>query len=843
MPACESKPPGQSARSVDEEVRMWSDVRYAARSFYQTPELTTVLILTLALGIGANTAIFSVIDAVLLRPAPFSELSRLVMVWETDRNTGTTREPASFPDYLDFKARARTCERVAAIAPSEVNLTPEHGDPLRLPVLNVSFDALPMLGLQPIAGRTFTAAEDHPHGPDVVLISETLWDRAFQRHDSAIGSTLRLDDRPYTIVGVMRAGADLGVLQILSAAAYSRGFADRGIKTNVDIWMPMQADAQQLPRSTHPLFVLARLTPAASAPAAQSEFASIAADLERAFPENAARGAHVEPLDAVVFGPIRPALFILLAAVGLVLLVACANVGNLLLARAGARAQEAAVRNALGATQIRILRQALAETLLIALIAAVVGVALAVLGVRTLVAIAPADVPRLELAAVNLRVLAATLGLSVIIAVAFSLLPTLQWRRLNLQSPLGDGGRTSAGKGRRRIRNALVVAELAFAVVLACGAAILIRSFWTLARVNPGFETEGVLKAEYQLPPSHYPANFRVWPNFKEQHAFTRELLTRASALPGVRSAAIAGNHPLDPGFTNSFTIVGREAEARTWPEISVRRVTAGYFETVGLRLVSGRLLLDSDATTSAPVALINSVAAKRFFAERNPIGAQIRFWGTARSIVGVVADEKFHGVAEESPIAVYTPLSQTPSANGAGALLIRTAGDPAALATAVAGAIHAIDPELAVFAVEPLDVTMSRSIGQRRFTMWLLTLLAAVALMLASIGVHGVLSYAVAERRHEIGIRMALGARAQDLMALIVGNALALTAIGLALGLAGAAALTRFLRTQLFAVTPTDPASFAAVAGLLALVALAATAGPARRAASVDPIVSLRTE
>jgi hypothetical protein len=300
-----------------------------------------------------------------------------------------------------------------------------------------------------------------------------------------------------------------------------------------------------------------------------------------------------------------------------------------------------------------------------------------------------------------------------------------------------------------------------------------------------------------------------VWPDFKEQHVFTRELLARASALPGVRSAAIAGNHPLDPGFTNSFTIVGRESEARSWPEISIRRVTAGYFATVGLQLVSGRLLLDSDTTTSAPVALINAAAVNRFFPDRSPIGARIRFWGTARTVVGIVGDEKFHGVAESSPIAVYTPLSQTPSANGAGVLLLRTAGDAASLSIAATAAIHAIDPGLAVFAVEPLDVTMSRSLGQRRFTMLLLGLLAGVALVLASIGVHGVLSHAVAERHREIGIRMALGARSRDLVSLVVGNGLALTAIGLTLGLAGAAALTRFLRAQLFTVTPTDPTSF----------------------------------
>jgi putative ABC transport system permease protein len=823
---------------------MWSDLRYASRAFQKTPALTIILILTLALGIGANTAIFSVVDAVLLRPTPLRNLDRLAMVWETDRNTGTTREPASYPDYLDFKSRARTFEQLAAVMAGELNLTPEHGDPVRLPVLNVSADALPMLGLQPIAGRGFTADEDRPGGPSVVLISESFWDRTFQRRPTAVGSVLRLDDRPYTIVGIMPTGADFGVLQILSSAAYSRGFADRGFKTDIDIWTPLQADPQQLPRSTHPLFVVGRLSPSTSIDAAQSELTAVAADLERAYPENAARGTHVEALDGVIFGPVRPALFMLLTAVALVLLVSCVNVANLLLARAAGRAQEVAVRSALGASQSRLLRQALAETLLIAITAALAGIVLAFIGVQLLASIAPADVPRLAFASVNLRVLLATFGISLLIAAAFALLPTIQGRRLNLHASLADGtGRVSAGPTRSRIRGGLVIAELALAVVLVCGAGLLIRSFWTLQQVNPGFVTERVLKAEYQLPASRYPANFRLWPDFKEQHAFNRALLVRAAALPGVLTAAIAGNHPLDPGFTNSFTVVGREAEARSWPEISIRRVSPGYFATVGLQLVRGRLLLDSDTTIGAPVALINASAAKRFFGDRDPLGAQIRFWGTARTIVGVVADEKFHGLAEPSPIGAYTPLSQTPSANGAGVLIVRTAGNPSSLATAVTAAIHELDPGLAVFAVEPLGDTMSRSIGQRRFAMLLLGLFACVALLLAAIGIHGVLSYGVSQRRREIGIRMALGARRPDLVALVVRQGLRLAAVGLVVGFLGAFAFTRLLSTQLFGITNRDPLTLGAVAMLLGLVALTATVSPALRAASVDPVVTLRSE
>ena len=822
---------------------MPQDLRLAVRALARNPGFACVAVLTLALGIGANTAIFSVVDGVLLRRAPVDDLDRLVMVWETDRNSRTIREPASVPDYLDFVARSRTVGPLAAVMSDEVNLTPPAGEPVWLAALRITHGLLPMLGISPVVGRAFTADEDRARGPAVVLISESLWERSFGRDPGVLGRTLQLDEQPYLIAGVAPDVADFGVLQILSAAAYSRGFADRGDRGRVDVWLPLQPDPESLPRQTHPIFVLGRLADGVNAGAAQQEMAAVAADLERAYPENDGRGVFVEPLADVVFGPVRPALAVLLGAVALVVLVACVNVANLLLARGAARLREVAVRVALGAGGRRIARQFLIESLVLTLTAAGAGVALAYGGLQALVAIAPPDVPRLSAVAIDLRVLVATLGLSAIVGLVFGVVPTLQARRIDVQSALkSEGGWHLAGaRGRSRLRAALVVAELALAVVLVVGAGLLIKSFWRLQQVDAGFRSEGVLKAEFQLPRSRYPVDFRVWPDFKEMHAFTGALLRRAAALPGVASTAIAGNHPLDPGFTNSFTVVGREAEARTWPEISVRRVSAGYFGTVGLSLVRGRLLSDADTTTAAPVLIVNEAAARRFFPDRDPIGSRIAFWGAARTIVGVAANEKFHGLSEAPPLAVYVPLSQAPSANGAGVLLVRTSGDPGALAGAVRGAIRDVDPALAVFGVEPLDVTVSRSVSQRRFMMLLVGLFAAVALVLAAVGVHGVLSYTVAQRTREIGIRMALGARPGRVVGLIVGQGLWLALIGVAIGFAGAVALTRVLERLLFGVTPTDPVTFLTVGGFLVAVALAASYVPARRAARIDPLVALR--
>ena len=805
------------------------------------PTFTLVALLTLALGIGANTAIFSVVDTVLLRAAPFDDLTRLAVVWETDRATGTTREPGSLPDFLDYRQRAQRLERLAAVAGGEVNYSPDRGEPVRLQVLEVTEDFLPLIGMHPTAGRTFTAEDARAGGPAHVILSDGFWTRALDRDPSAVGRTITLDDRAYTVIGIMPAGADFGVFQMLSAADYSRSFADRGARAAVDVWLPLQQTPQTWPRSTHPLFMLARTRAATSA--VQEELAAIAADLERQFPENAARGVFVEPLAAVVFGPVRPGLVVLLSAVGLVLLVACANVANLLLARGSARRREVAVRTALGASGLRLLRQFAIEGLLLAAAAAIVGVGLAIVGVRALVALAPADIPRIAEVAVDLRVLAVTLGLSVVAGLAFGLIPALQAGRTDVQGALRSetGHGASAGRDRSTLRSTLVVAEVALAVTLAIGAALLIKSFWRLQQIDPGFRAAGVVKAEYQLPGSRYPMDFRRFPNLPEIQGFTRTLLDRVSALPGVDSAAVAANHPLDPGFTNSFRIVGREAEARSQPEISVRRVTAGYFRTMGVPLVSGRLLADADTAATQMVVVINEAAARRFFPKDDPVGHQISYWGTARTIVGVVGNERFQGLTEAPAIALYSPLDQGPSPTGV--LLVRAAGDPAVLTGSVRAAIRGIDPALAVFGLEPFTETVSRSVAERRFTMLVLGLLAAVALTLAAIGIHGVLSCIVAERTREIGIRLALGAAPGRVRALVVSRAMVLTGIGTAVGLGAAFGLTRAMAGLLFEVTATDPVTFAAIPAVLAVVALAASYVPVRRATRVDPMVALRAD
>src|SRR5215213_7010226 len=669
---------------------MRHDLQLAVRSLARNPGFAAAAVLTLALGIGANTAIFSVVNAVLLRPAPVRELDRLVMVWETDRNSATTREPASVPDYLDYRAQTASVASLSALMAAQVNLSAEDGDPVRVAALRVSQDLLPMLGIDPVAGRGFRPEEDAIGAADTAIVSESLARQLAGSAAGAVGRAVRLDERPHTIVGVVADASDFGTLQLLSAAAYSRSFADRGEATRVNVWIPLRANPKALPRQTHPIFMLGRLAAGQTAASAQQELDGLAASLERTYPVNRGRGINVEPLSDVVLGGVRPTLYVLLGAVALVLLIACVNVAGLLVARAAGRVQEVAVRRALGATPARITRQFMAEGVVLAAAAAAVGIAFALAGIRTLVASAPANVPRLASAAVDLRVLAATLGIALAAGLLFGLVPAFHARGVDLQSTLkAEGGRGAPGGARTAFRSVLVAGELALAIMLLAGAGLLIRSFWNLLSVDPGFRSGGVLKAEYQLPASRYPAAFATWPDFREQHAFVAAILARATTLPGVTSAAVAGNHPLDPGFTNSFVIVGRENEAGEagWPELAVRRVSAGYFSTVGVPLLRGRLLSEGDGTRSTPVVLINDATARRFFGDRDPLGAQLRLYGVPWTIVGVVANERTRGLSEAAPLATYLPLAQAPSVDGAGVLLVRTAGEPGP-ATSSASAI-----------------------------------------------------------------------------------------------------------------------------------------------------------
>ena len=819
---------------------MGRDGAFAWRLLKRSPGFAVAAVVTLALGLGANTAIYSVIRGVLLRPAPLPSLDRLVMVWETDRTSGTTHEPASIPDFLDYQVRVRTLDALSALMATEVNLTRTTADPERLLTLRVSHDMLPMLGVATVAGRGFSDEEDRPGASEVVLISQSLARRLFERPDAALGQTLMLDERPQSIVGVVPEQTDFGVLQILSTAAYSRSFADRGQAARVDVWMPLQPNPATLPRETHPIFMVGRLAKDASPAAAGAELVSIAADLEREFPVNRGRGANVELLSDVIFGPVRPILYLLAAAVFVVLLIACVNVANLQLARGATRTQEVAIRSALGAGKGRIFGQFVTESMVLTYVAAAVGVSLAYASMKGLLALAPADVPRVSLVSLDGSVLGGALIMASVVAITFGIIPALQARRVDLVSTLKDdgAGKGTAGPQRRRVRGALVVAELAAAVMLLSGAGLLIRSFWNLQGVAPGFDPQGVLKAEFQLPTSRYPIDRRVWPNAPKVHAFAEEVLARAAALPGVTNVALAAAHPLDPGFTNSFRIIGREAEGASWPEISVRPISPGYFETVRLPLVRGRRLADADKPDAPAVALINQAAADRFFAGRDPLGAQIRFWGIVRTIVGVVGNERIQGLSAPAPIAVYVSIFQAP---GAGVLLVRTARDPLTLSNAVRNVFRQQDPMLAVFGVESLDQALSRSISQRRFAMLLVTAFAAVALLLAGIGVYGVFNYDVAVRRRELSIRLALGAARSSIVRLVVNHALVLIAIALAIGISAAFGFTTLLSSLLFGVQARDPMTMLGVAAILAVIAMVASALPAWRASRIDPSRTLR--
>ncbi len=820
------------------------DIRYALRQLRTSPGFAFAAVLTLALGIGANTAIFSVVDGVLLRPAPFEDIGRLMMVWETDRASGTTREPASIPDFVDFRARSRTFRQMGALWALHASLTPDAGGPTRVPALGVTHEFLPMLGLRPLAGRAFLPEEDVSGGPAVVMISEAVWRDHFGRDPNVVGRSIRVDEGQYTVVGVLPAGADFGVLQILRAAAYSRGFADRFGQTRVDLWFPLQADAAQAPRDNHPILVLGRLAADASPFRAQEEMSRIAADLEQTFPDaNDQRGVNIEPVADVVFAPVRPALFVLLGAVALVLLVACGNVANLLLTRGAARLREVTVRVALGANLARLGRQFLIESAVLTLGGTALGLMLASVALPLLLRWAPSSVPRVDAVSLDGRVLAVTVVLSLVVAVVAGLVPTLQARRLDLTSALqGDPTRGgSASREHRRLRSALVVAELALAVMLMVGAGLLIRSLWRLQAVHPGFEADRVLKAEFLLPGSRYPQRMRDFPAWPEIRRFHAETVRRLRALPGVTGVTIAGRHPLDRGFTSSILVVGREAEARDWPEPAIRFVDDGYVSTLRVPVVAGRAFVPSDDASSPLVVLVNQEAQQRYFAGRDAIGSRIRLWGAERTVVGVLGGERFRGQAEAVPPAVYVPTGQSPV--GIGSILVRTDGELAALSQTVRREIHDLDPEVPLFGIEPLALTLSSSAGERRFTALVLAAFAGLALLLAIVGVHGVLSYAVARRTREIGIRMALGADRARLRSLVLGQSATLVALGLALGMLGAVGLSQVLRTMLFGVGRNDPITLVGVALVLGGVALLASWLPARRAAAVDPMVALRAE
>jgi putative ABC transport system permease protein len=833
-------PPASGEASILRD--FWQDAGYAVRLLLRNPGFTIASVVTLALGIGATAAIFSVVDAVLIRPMPYPDADRLVVLWQTDRASGTTHEPASYPDLLDFQQRSRTIDTIGAFQTFDATLHPDRGEPSRAAAIAATPEVLSLLGVQPLVGRRFTAEDDRAGAQPTVLISERLWKAAFGGQD-VLGRTVRINGVSRVVVGTVPTAADMGIAQMLLASDYGGGFALRDARTRVDVWTPVQADNAGFAfrRESHQFLLIGRTRAGIDRSAAQDELAGIAAALEREYRANEERGVLVEPLRHVIVGPVRPPLMLLLAAVGLVLLLACVNVANLLLTRSTRRLREVAVRAALGAEMPRLVRQFVAENVVLTMGAGVLALALAYLGLRALTIMAPGDIPRLGDAGIDVRVLLVAFASCSAMALLFSLVPVLQAKYTPVQAVLRgeESHGATGGRGGRLLRSGLVVVEVALAVVLTSSAGLLAKSFWQLRATDPGFQTTGLLKAEYVLPPSRYPVAGQPIPVSTAIVAFNQRLEQRLRALPGVRSVAFAANHPLDGGFASSFSLPGREAEARSWPEISIRRVSPRYFETLGVPVVAGRAIGDLDAAHRRVV--INQTVADRFFAGQDPVGQAMTFWGSSWSIVGVVGNERFQGVAKAPPIAVYLHLDTM--ASSAESIVVRTGGDPGTLAASVRGIIREMDPQLVVFGLEPLENTLAQSLGEERFLMALLGVFAALALTLAAVGIHGVLSSTVAQRRREIGIRMALGANARRVLVAVVSQGVALAGVGLMVGFAFAFAARGLLAGLLHGVTPTDVTTLLVVVGVLGAVAATSVWLPARQAARVDPLVALRPE
>jgi putative ABC transport system permease protein len=837
-PVAPVPPRAGSARLLVDVV---ADLRYGWRLARRNPGFAVVALLTIALGIGLTTSIFSVLRAVVLRPLPYPDSARLLMVWGTDRNAGTSREPVSVPDLLDFTERSRLIERFGAFGSYDANLQPPGEDPFRASALAVSDSLFELLGVAPVAGRSFRPDEYLPGRPPVVLISERLWARLFNRSSSALGASLRINDRHAAIAGVVADAADFGVLQILSSAAYARGFADRDTRTRVDVWSPMQAD-RRAPRGQHGLLMLGRLAPGVTSASAQEELTNLAANLERTYPDNEGRGAYVEPVGRVVLGRVRAPIALLMAGTILVLLIACGNLAILLLARGTARTGEILVRTALGAETPRMLRQFFVENFLLSGAGAVLGLGIAYGTLQAIRALAPADIPRISSVALDMPVLLMALTVSAVVAFTFGLFPLAQVRAA------ASGIGAAAGTGRYgtaayhgRAHSLFVAAEVAMTVVLLISAGLFTRSLLLMYRVDPGFETMDVLKAEFQLPSSRYPIDFgRPAAPDSAFARFTHGLVERVERLPGVRGVALAAQHPLDAGFTTSFTVAGREAEGREWPELSIRPITPGYFATLRVPIARGRPFDTRDISSPTRFVIVNEAFVDRFFRDENPIGHRLRFFGSTEwTIVGVAGNERFRGVTSAAPFAAYVLLDQVPLPMLA--LVVRTTGDPVAVVPRLRRAVHEVDPSLAMFAVEPLADTLAGSFAQHRFVTTLLGLFAALAVVLATLGVYGVLSYAVVRRTPDIGVRIALGADTGQVLRLVLGQGAVLTASGTIAGVGLALASSRWMSSLLFEVSPTDPVTIGAVVLLVVAVAVVATWIPARRAMRIDPLASIK--
>jgi putative ABC transport system permease protein len=799
------------------------DLKYGARMLAKNPGFTLVAMLALALGIGANTAIFSVVNAVLLRPLPYQDPDRLVFISEHTEQVPDMS--VSYPNFLDWQRQNQVFDEIAAFQGQNFNLTGVDR-PERLSGWNVSANFLTALGIKPFLGRDFLPQEDQPGGPPVVVVTYGLWQRRFGGDPGLVGRALTLNGRSYTVIGILPA---------------SFKFAE--VSGAADIYASLGLNADQMKnRGNHPgIYVIARRKAGVSLEQARAQMLTIARGLVQQYPDtNTGNGVVVISMREELVEDVRPALLVLLGAVGLVLLIACANVANLLLARAAAREKEIAIRVALGAGRLRILRQLLTESILLAAAGGGLGLLLGYWGIDGLTTLIPSDFRDVVTISVDRWVLGFTLGVSLLTGLAFGLMPAIHASRSEVSDSLKEGGRSSASASHQRFRSILVASEVALALVLLASAGLMLRSIGRLLAVDPGFNTDNVLTMRVALPEAKYPKDVQVV-------AFYKQVLERIRALPGVRSASVVRPLPLTgDGWQTDFYLEGRPMPAPgQTPNSDFHMIDPDYLRVMGIPLLKGRAFTEADDDQALRVVLINATMAQRYWPGEDPVGKRIRvgrgamrFWAT---VVGIVGDTKQYGLERNAKTEFYLPYLQRSVHSME--LVVRSATDPLGLVTAVRSSVEAVDPDQPVYGVRTMAQYLAESVASRRTTMLLLGVFAGLALILAAVGIYGVMAYAVVQRTHEIGVRMALGAGRGDVLKLVVRSGLVLAFAGVAVGLIAALGLTRLMSSLLFGVRPTDPVTLGAVALLLTAVALLASYIPARRATRVDPNVALRYE
>jgi putative ABC transport system permease protein len=830
---------------------MLQDLRFGLRMLIKNPIFTLIAVVTLALGIGANTAIFSVVDAVLLRPLPYPEANRLVFLWSTMKSQGVPTSGSALPDYYAWRDQNRVFDGLAGFYNGDFNLSSPGSAPELIQGTYITPNLFQVLKVSPSLGRLFTSEEEQFGRHRVVLLSYGLWQRRFAGERDIVGRDIKLGGENYTVAGVMPEGLP---------------FFDN--LPEVELWTPISfaPNDNMATRNNHFVNLVCRLKPGVTSEQAQSDVGAIAKNMEAQYTENKGLGALIVPMQEQLAGDSRKALLVLLGAVGFVLIVACVNVANLLLARASARAKELAIRASLGASRARIMRQVIIECLPLGLIGGLLGTLLAIWGIDLLSALLPASLPRGNAINVNSRVLIFTFVLALLTILIFGLLPALQAAKSDVRESLNEGGRSGIGSRKQgRLRRLLVIAEVALALVLLVGSGLMVRSFIKLRQVDLGFTAHNVLTMRVPLPEAKYPTPLTATdPRDPAGLAFYEQLLTRLRALPGVQGATAATILPLGAGdgWGKFLSIEGRtETSIDKVPLVRFALVSADYFQTFGISVRQGRSFTTEDKSNSQLVAIINETLARRFFPNENPIGKTI-FMGAPenlrppedqtpdnranrRTIVGVVSNVKGSSLNRPTSAQVYAPLTQYRREGWSNSLMlaVQTSTTPEALTSAIREQVSGLDADQPITRVRTMDQLLSRTLSEAKFSLLLFGLFAALALVLAAIGIYGVMATAVTQRTHEIGLRMALGAQKRDVLRLVIGEGMILVLVGVAAGLASAVALTRLMSTLLFGVSATDPMTLALITLLLAAVALLACYLPARRAAKVDPMVALRYE